>query len=404
MRAALRPLIRPRSRPFVRLGGVRRYFFLLSIFLSAVNAQTVLVLPFSNLSESQNLDWIGESIAETIRESLPGEGVQALDREIRQEAYHRLSLRSSARLTKASVIRLGQVADADAVVFGSFEAQTNAELTITGNILDLRQMKPGPEAKVSGALEDLGELQLRLAWKVLTGLSAPGAAPSEEQFRQRRRLVRLDAMENYIRGLAATDLDQKHRFFTQASRLDPEFSQPCYQLGRLRLDNRDYRVAAGWFERVSASDPRYREATFFLGLSRYHLGDYRAALAAFQAVLQKIQAPAVWNNAGAAQSRLNLPEAALESFEHALEAEPGNPVYNFNVGYALWRLGEYDEAAESFRAVLDRTPEDSVATTMLGRCLKKAGPREADARVESLERLKSKIEERSLDVPPANGQ
>jgi len=402
----LRPLTRLHSRPFVRLGGVRRFSFFPAIFLfvSVVHAQTVLVLPFSNLSESQNLDWIGESIAETIRESLTAEGVQALDREIRQEAYHRLSLRPSARLTKASVIRLGEVADADHVVFGSFEAQPKAALTITASVLDLRQMKPGPEAKVTGELEDLGELQVQLAWQILARMVAPGMAPSEEQFRQRRKLVRLDAMENYIRGLAATDADQKHRFFTQAARLDPEFSQPCYQLGRLRLENRDYRVAAGWFGRVKASDPRFREATFFLGLSRYHLGDYREALTAFQAVLQDVPVPAVWNNVGAAQSRLNLPEAALESFERALEAEPDDPVYNFNVGYALWRLGEYEEAAEIFRAVLDRTPEDSVATTMLGRCLKKTGPREADTRVESLERLKPNIEERDSGVAPANGR
>ena len=48
-------------------------------------ADTVLVLPFFNLSNSTNLDWIGESIAETIRESLIAHDVLALDREIQQQ-------------------------------------------------------------------------------------------------------------------------------------------------------------------------------------------------------------------------------------------------------------------------------------------------------------------------------
>lgn len=125
-------------------------------------------------------------------------------------------------------------------------------------------------------------------------------------------------------------------------------------------------------------------------------------MAAFRTVLQHVSVPAVWNNLGASQSRLNLPEA-LESFERALEAEPDDPVYNFNAGYALWRIGEYGEAAESFRAVLDRVPEDSVATTMLGRCLKKTGPRQAETRVELLERLKPGIEERGAGVSLSNG-
>ena len=45
-------------------------FYSLSIFLLftvVVRADTVLVLPFFNESNSRNIDWIGESIAETIR-------------------------------------------------------------------------------------------------------------------------------------------------------------------------------------------------------------------------------------------------------------------------------------------------------------------------------------------------
>src|SRR5437867_1269635 len=38
--------------------------------LTGAEADTVLVLPFFNLSKSASLDWIGESIAETVRESL----------------------------------------------------------------------------------------------------------------------------------------------------------------------------------------------------------------------------------------------------------------------------------------------------------------------------------------------
>jgi tetratricopeptide (TPR) repeat protein len=139
--------------------------------------------------------------------------------------------------------------------------------------------------------------------------------------------------------------------------------------------------------RVKPEDERYYEATFLLGLCRYHMAEYDKAQAAFARVLQAFPLNEVWNNLGAAQSRRNLPEA-LESFENALEGDPNDPDYNFNVGYALWRAGEFDEAAESFRAALDRNSDDSVAKTLLARCLKKSGPRQTETRVEALERIK----------------
>ena len=79
-----------------------RWFVLLSaLATSALAADTVAVLPLFNQSKTPNLDWIGESAAETIRESLVSEGTLAMAREDRVEVYRRLSIRSNAQLTKA---------------------------------------------------------------------------------------------------------------------------------------------------------------------------------------------------------------------------------------------------------------------------------------------------------------
>ena len=46
-------------------------------------------------------------------------------------------------------------------------------------------------------------------------------APGEQEFLKARPKVRLDAVENYIRGLVATTPEQRHRFFTQAAHRQP---------------------------------------------------------------------------------------------------------------------------------------------------------------------------------------
>src|SRR6266481_4623202 len=99
-------------------------FFVLGLLLcgnTVAQADTVLVIPFFNQSTSQNIDWIGEAIAETIRESLASQGVLVLSREDRLEAYRRLSVRPNAVLTHASVIKLGEALDASQIIYGHFE-------------------------------------------------------------------------------------------------------------------------------------------------------------------------------------------------------------------------------------------------------------------------------------------
>ncbi len=381
---------------------MRRLLLALLVCLAVrAGAQTVAVLPLFNLSADGNLDWIGESVAETIRETLASEGMLVLDRESREEAYRRLSLRQYTLLTHASVIKLGEELDAERIVYGWFRVSTAPEnsppgqkssLQLAVRVIDLRELSQSAQESGTAALEDLAEAQTRLAWQALRFLSKPGTAPSEEQLRGRRKPVRLDALESYIRGLMAASREQKHRLFTQAARLDEGFSQPCFQLGRLLFASKNYKVAAGWFERVPADSLNYMEASFFLGLCRYQLGEYDKAIASFLQVARVVPLNEVWNDLGAAQSRKNLPES-VESFRKASKGDPYEPAYLFNLGYALWKTGEFGEATEKFRALLDLTPEDPQAILMLGRCLKKTPPQETQLRIEGLERIKDNFEE-----------
>ena len=73
-----------------------------------------------------NLDWIGESIAETLRDSLSARGILTIGREDTEAAYRRLNLHPRASLSAASVMKIGEAVDAEDVVYGSFEWKANA--------------------------------------------------------------------------------------------------------------------------------------------------------------------------------------------------------------------------------------------------------------------------------------
>ena len=365
-----------------------------------MRADTVLVLPFFNHASSAGLDWIGESISESLHDALVSEGLLALDREDRLEVYRRLSLRPGAELTHASVIKIGQSLDAGGVVYGYYEVlpadpakdRSQGTLRITARIVDLKRLRQGPDFSELGALEDLARLELHLAWQALQVLK-PDAAGTEQQFIEKRRTVRLDAMESYVRGLLAPTAEQRHRFFTQAARLDEHYSQPCFQLGKASWAAKEYQVAAGWLARVERTDPHYMEAQFLLGLCRYYSGDFAGAEQSFQLVAASVPLNEVYNNLGAAEERLGNAAGAVANFQKAIEGDSSDPDYHFNVGYTLWRAGKFSDAVVNLRAALQRTPDDSEATTLLGRALQKVGPRPGESRWEARERIKTNYEE-----------
>ena len=379
---------------------MRRYLALVALLCGALHAETFLVLPFFNHSSSPDLDWIGESIAESVHDSLASEGLLVLDRDDRLEGYRRMSVRPGAEMTHASIIKIGQALDASRVMYGAFEllpapgakGQSKGSLRITARIIDLKRLQQSPQFTELGAIEDLATLQVHLGWQVLQSLN-PKTAPPESAFMQARPPVRLDALESYIRGLLAAMPEQRHRFFTQAARLDEHYSQPCYQLGKAAWAQKDYQVAVSWLARVSPSDPRYHEAQFLLGLCRYYTGDFGGAARAFQLVAAAVPLNEVYNDLGAAQARLNDSSAAIASFEKARDGDSSDPDYLFNLGYTYWQSGKFSYAIANLRAALERNPQDMEATTLLGRALKQEGPRPGDPKFEARERLKSNYDE-----------
>jgi TolA-binding protein len=374
-------------------------FFLVASLCRA--ADTIAVLPLFNLNESQSpdLDWIGESVAETIHESLSSVGLLALAREDREEVYHRLSLRTGVVLTRASVVKIGQTLDAGQIVFGEFQVEgadlpatsPKSSLRLVVRIIDLKKLRPGPEFLETGPLENLSQMETRLGW-MLAHQFAPDGTPTQDEFFRSRPPVRVDAMESYIRGLATSNPDQKLKLFQQAARLDERFSQPAFQLGRIFFQKKDYKTSDQWLVKVAQSDSHFLEAAFLRGICLYYEGNFDSAIDQFRLVAGEIPLNEVYNNLGAALSRSNDP-AAIENFDKALQGDEGDPDYWFNVGYALWKHGQYQLAAEKFRAVLDRRQDDSEATIMLGRCIKMDGPRTGDPRSDGRERIKTTFED-----------
>src|SRR5260370_7946586 len=86
-----------------------------------------------------------------------------------------------------------------------------------------------PEVSESGPLANLIGLQSGLDWDLLRVLD-PNQVSSRNQFVSSSPPIRLDALENYIRGIMAGSNDEKVKRLPEAERLSPSYSLALFQL------------------------------------------------------------------------------------------------------------------------------------------------------------------------------
>ena len=209
-------------------------------------------------------------------------------------------------------------------------------------------------------MTDLIGIQTALAWDVLREIR-PAFSEPRQGFVQRAPAIRLDAFENFIRGVVASGAAEKIRYLKAAVEINPHYAQAILLLGKTYFAAHDYEQAALWFAKLPSSDLAAAEADFLLGLCEYHLGHFDKASDAFKATAERIPLTEVLNNIGAAENRRGHLREAAEYFEKAVAADPSDPDYHFNLAVALYRKGDLAAAQRQLRETLSLRPNDSDA-------------------------------------------
>jgi Tfp pilus assembly protein PilF len=226
----------------------------------------------------------------------------------------------------------------------------------------MKKLRLSSDLKNSGPLLNLIEVQTALAWQVLKSI-LPETPGTGEQFVRSSEPIRLDAFENYIRGVVATERVDRVRHLREALRLNPQYSQAMLALGKTYFDNREYESAASWLAKVPKTDPGAGEANFLLGLSSYYSGEYDKADAAFRFLESRLPLTEVYNNLGVVASRRH--KNAVEYFQKAVQQDPNDPDYRFNLGVALYKSGDTAGAVRQLREAVARRPNDAEARDLL---------------------------------------
>jgi tetratricopeptide (TPR) repeat protein len=347
---------------------------------SPKNAQKIyVVLPFENAGAPSRLDWLSEGLEELTIQRLTAAGEQVFSHAGRASELERYGLPISSTFSHATMLRVAEDLDADYVIYGRYAAKGTV-LTVEMRTLSVNPAGLRPAVRESGPLDSLMELHTRLLWRALAPKDGHYQL-SLAEFTKRQRRLRLDAFEQYARGIQATDGDTKLKQLHEAERLEPDWPDPDFALGEAYYARKDYNSALAWFFKVPKTHDRYPEALFFGGVCRLQLNQADRAEEEFHALQETLRSagsyggdlPEILNNLAIAQARQGKVAAAQTTLRRAAELAPGEDDYSFNQGLLALQSDDAGAAADYFREAAEREPDGGEDRALLILSLEKAG-------------------------------
>lgn len=258
--------------------GQRRAAFLLAAVLlfvpSAARASAAagfLILPFENVSEEPQLEWLSAALALHTGEHLRACGGAVVDDEDRAVFLEGNGIPAGASLSLASALEIGRKMHTrtsglrpDRLVLGRFSVQ-NGDVTLSGRVIDLGDEKARPWIERQGRLSALLDVHAGLAEGLARDAGLRGCKGTE-----RDPAPPLLAFETYARGMAESDGRKRLVLLKRALQESPGYPEAAFQTGVLLARAEHWDDALTTLQSAAAVPAPYE--------AEYHLLTAEAAL------------------------------------------------------------------------------------------------------------------------------
>jgi Flp pilus assembly protein TadD/TolB-like protein len=338
---------------------------------------TIVTMPFENLSGRAEYNWVGESFAAALADLFDKPGLVAIRPDERNVAYKQEGLSPTAILTRATMIKIAERAGASLVVMGTYRIAgegRESTIAITARVVDIREGRlVGKEYNRGGPLVDLQKLQGDLAYEILYQHNQ--ALPfSRDQITTDSTVAPIGAFENFIKGTLTRDRDARIGFLDRAIKEYSEknkshYTAAIFELGRIRFESAEYKEALEQLTLVDDKNPRYDEAQFYTGVAQDALGQTEQALATLKKLAARLPLFEVYNNIGVLLIKQKQYKDAVDHLKPASDAAPKDTDTLFNLGYAYYLAKDNNNAASTLKNEIKQRASDGEAFYILSKAL-----------------------------------
>ena len=384
--------------------------------------EIVLVLPFENVSNHPEYNWIGESFADSLSALLNKPGLIVVTSEERAVAYQRLRLPLTVLPSRATAIKIARELKATMIVIGTYNVAVPPPTSDDKSTTAVAK----PLATISGEARVVRVNEGRMAGDIFDGSWAPrvydftdqvtnlqrvhgelayqilfqrdkALSFSRNQLIQEATKVPAQAYEAVQKGLLSPDRDPTRAiYFKNALMLFGKenggavYPQAAFELGRFYFNQTQLKEAIEYFSMLQKKDPHYGEAQFYAGLAYWKTGDIANALTTLVPLADEKVMPlvGVYNNAGAVsvaaardekkpEERMRLLAQGITLLSRAVDSSPDDTTVLFNYGYALFLAEKYSDAAEKLERVIAADQRDGQAYFLLAKVQERANHADA---------------------------
>ncbi|MDX6530145.1 MAG: hypothetical protein QOH41_2435 [Blastocatellia bacterium] len=386
------------------------------------SAEIVLVLPFENVSNHPEYNWIGESFADSLSELLNKPGLIVVTSEERAVAYQRLRLPLTVLPSRATAIKIARELKASMIVIGNYN------VLVPPAASDDKSTTPvdKPMAMISGEARVVRTNEGRMAGDVFDGAWAPRVYDFSDQVTNLQRVhgelayqilfqrdkalsfsrnqliqeatkVPAQAYEAVQKGLLTPEREPTRAiYFKNALQLYGKenggavYPQAAFELGNFYFNQAQWKEAIEYFSMLQKKDPHYGEAQFYAGLAEWKTGDISKSLATLVPLADEKVMPlvGVYNNAGAVsvaaardekkpEEKTRLLLQGITLLSRAVDSSPDDTTVLFNYAYALFLAEKYAEAAEKLEKVIAADQRDGQAYFLLAKVQERANHADA---------------------------
>ena len=348
-----------------------------------VDAASVAVLPFINLSDDESNEYFSRGLSEELINTLakiPGLYVASRTSSFIFDSHDEDPRDIARKLRVATILE------------GSVRKQDN-RVRITAQLIDGQNNYHLWTETYDRELANIFQIQEDIARAVameLVGVLLPNVVSTFAE----ARAATLNAFDFYLRGLSylrqpATEnsLANAHDLFQRALSEDRNYAQAYAALCEVSLEQYILLKSPSLIDAAESNcqralrlDDNMREVRFALGVLYRNTGDFEESARIFRELLDDQPTTPVWVGLGKTNVAQGNLDAAEFAFQTAIDREPGNWHNRMAMAEFLYWRGRFEDALEAFRRVIELTPDNARAYLLMAATMNYLGNTEASLR------------------------
>ncbi|MCX5718277.1 MAG: FlgO family outer membrane protein [Nitrospirae bacterium] len=328
---------------------MKRIIILLVLLFSFVEANAeekrIAVLPFKNLMQKQDFNYLSEGIAATITAKLGSiRGIAVVERSQLEAAFKEMGLQKAGVVDEKTAVKAGKILGVDIVVIGEFQVAGD-QVRISARFVEVQTGKVVSTAVETDFFQKIFMLQDAVAFSLAESLQkalkiVATGAESEDVKKEKATMASMPpgtASEYYSKGYDykwnKKDTDKAVEYYLKAVSIDPNHENALFELGYVYNEKGEYQKAIGYYSKVVALNPRAKDA---------------------------------FNNIGLAYSRLNDQQNAEKWYKKSLDIDPNYAIALNGLGLVMWKTKKFKEAEVLYKKAIQSDPKYHMAYYNMG--------------------------------------